>query len=496
MMILLCGALLPQAAIAAGVERGAAVTDPLALRELELQEHRIPKGDRVGFGLGRMLDPANPNTELRDDRLFALLSMALVRPALDAEFDRYIARHTSQSPGETIGVGPSFDVQLFDREPLYSGRTRFVLSGIVNRMDRSYLDAASCGEIRLLYRLVAEANAAPTRLPMSLNMVLKAKGPASTPDCAEIARRWLVAGESQLSGAALADQLSAPGGPLEMVTPDKIDRIETNLQIAHAPKSPKREFETDYLFKVFRYNAQSHVFEPAPMENQIDRDNLSANAELGRDFKRWLLDPQQLGDLDRGTILVPDKYLATGAIAATPAGLERDRSPIFSDDDIVAALQTAADRGIVLQNTRSPAGFARRLGDIGCSGCHQTRGIGGFHFPGADWIMPASTATSGVPGSPHFVGDQPRRRDILAALRGGKAPDFSRGFSDRPQLRGSNELAGTANDDGWGATCYRPGATDDNDPSFASWTCAEGLSCQPVKPGTASRFGMCFVANR
>ena len=39
-----------------------------------------------------------------------------------------------------------------------------------------------------------------------------------------------------------------------------------------------------------------------------------------------------------------------------------------------------------LQNIRSVAGFERRLNDVTCSGCHQTRGIGGFHFPGVDWM--------------------------------------------------------------------------------------------------------------
>ena len=100
-----------------------------------------------------------------------------------------------------------------------------------------------------------------------------------------------------------------------------------------------------------------------------------------------------------------------------------------------------------------------------------------------------------VPASPHFFGDQMRRRDILTALRDGAPPDYSRGFSNRPQLRGSSELAGTEYDDGWGAHCYqqRPKRAD-NDASFGSWTCAEGLACQPI--GNASRMGMCFVKNR
>ena len=129
-----------------------------------------------------------------------------------------------------------------------------------------------------------------------------------------------------------------------------------------------------------------------------------------------------------------------------------------------------------------------------CSGCHQTRGIGGFHFPGVDWMAAKPSNSTVVPASPHFFGDQVRRRDILAALRDGKAPDYSRGFSSRPQLRGSAELAGTEYNDGWGAHCYAPGKRAAVDASFRAWTCAEGLACQVA--GKTSRMGMCFVKGR
>ena len=40
-----------------------------------------------------------------------------------------------------------------------------------------------------------------------------------------------------LTGKELAAKLQAKDGPLDLVMPENIDRIETNLQIAHAPKS-------------------------------------------------------------------------------------------------------------------------------------------------------------------------------------------------------------------------------------------------------------------
>ncbi len=91
--------------------------------------------------------------------------MALVRKALDGEFDRYIDRHKANLPNETIGVGTGYDFQLFDRALLYSGDSRFVLAGIVNRMDRVHLAQSpeSCGEVRLIYRLTGQRKPAMTR---------------------------------------------------------------------------------------------------------------------------------------------------------------------------------------------------------------------------------------------------------------------------------------------------------------------------------------------
>lgn len=496
----------------APLARGTAITDPLALRELD--------GGR--FGLGRVMMPARSvNVPLSNSQLFALPSMRPVRSAIEAEFDRYIVRHKTNLPSETIGVGTYFDFQLFDRALLESSNVRFVLSGIVNRMDRAYLAGAGCGEIRLIYRLTRTSPAengdnVSSRLPMTLNVVLRAKGERDGDSngealtCSEIARRWLAAGDPVLTGAALVTKLLSKDGALDLIRPENIDRIETNIQIAHAPKSAVRDFRTDYLLKLFRHNAQTQLFEEAPLENQIDRERIMADDHLRRDFKAWLLDPGHFGELDRGTILIPEKFLATGAIAATPVGFtnsnlqpafglvqgdEAAADPLFRESDVVAALRKATERGGALQNIRSLAGFERRLNDMTCSGCHQTRGIGGFHFPGVDWIAANPSNSTVVPASPHFFGDQIRRRDILVALRDGKPPDYSRGFSARPQLRGSTELAGTEYDDGWGAHCYIRGAkAADNDVSFRGWTCAEGLACQAA--GKATRMGMCFVRSR
>jgi hypothetical protein len=477
---------------------GLAVTDPGVLRALETHGTH-------GLGLAELLDLAR-TTPIPNDALFALPAMTQIHAALDDAFVRYLTDHRSRQPRASIGVGPGHDVQLFDHAMLTSPDARFVLAGIVNRMDRAYVAPDTCGEIRLIYRLTrTAAGTTPPRLPMTLNLVLHAKDPNdASVTCADLAGRWLDSASFTETGAARADRLLKPDGPLATITAAHIDRIETNLQIAHRPKSDTQEFRTDYLQKVFRFDATAKQFRAAPMENQIDRDRLLADAALGRAFRDWLLAPNNLRSFDRGMALIPEKFLATSSLSSTPVGfapsalqpefglIDSEGKGVFSERDVIAALERAVAQGGALENIRSPAGFARRLNDITCGGCHQIRGIGGFHFPGADTL--ADQATQGaVPASPHFIGDQPRRRDIVMAMRDGKAPDFSRGFSDRPQTRGSHELVGSPVLDGWGATCYRPKQNGVADKSFASWTCAEGLACQQVGADASSAIGMCFV---
>src|SRR5262249_32078655 len=171
-LCLLCSALPVRAgAPDKPLERGTAITDPLALREL----------DRGRFGLGRILQPArSADTPFDNAQLFAIPAMAPVKAALDAEFERYVARHKAELPDETIGVGEAFAFQLFDRALLTAADTRFVLAGIVNRMDRAYVADGNCGEIRLIYRLIRSnlpvGGETLSRLPMTLNVVLRAKG--------------------------------------------------------------------------------------------------------------------------------------------------------------------------------------------------------------------------------------------------------------------------------------------------------------------------------
>lgn len=504
--VLLGGAVSLVAAETAPLTRGTAITDPDLLRKLDQSDV---------LTISRLLRPErNADFPLTTDLMFSSLpQLALIPPAIDAEFDRYVSQYRATYPSETVGVGEGFDVQLFDRANLKSPDTRFVLAGIVNRMDRAYVSEESCGEIRLIYRLARfetgpDGSKTATRLPMTFNLVMKARDAHQTDangkpiTCAEIARRWLDNGNWQ-------ELIGNRAPPYDAM----FDRIETNIQVSVAPKSALHDFRSDYLLKVFKYNAATKQFEEGTLENQIDRDRILADDALRLEFKDWLLAPENFREFDRGTVLIPEKFLTKAAVVPTPAGLdtsplqpefgmmqgegrgEGKSDPVFTDDDLVGALKQAAARGVDMQNIRSIAGFQRRLNDVTCAGCHQTRGIGGFHFPGVDWLADKPSNAAIVPASPHFVGDQPRRRDILTAFAAGNRPDFSRGFAGRPQTRGSGELAGTEYQDGWGAHCSLQNAgSGAPDKSFTSWSCAKGLTCQAA--AASRRIGMCFIKTR
>ena len=159
----------------------------------------------------------------------------------------------------------SYDFQLFDRTLLYSPDSRFVLAGIVNRMDRAYLSEANCGEIRLIYRLTrtdAPAtgdNATSPRLPMTLNVVLKAKGDNAIDGsgkaitCAEIARRWLAAGESVADRRRACGETDVEGWPARSDRGLKTSTASKPIFRSRTRRNPAiRDFRTDYLLKVFR----------------------------------------------------------------------------------------------------------------------------------------------------------------------------------------------------------------------------------------------------
>jgi hypothetical protein len=475
------------------LEAGIAITQPDVMTEL----------DAKGYSLGALLSPQwqrGPAQPIMTNRQLSAL------PALKnvlAVSNRRLNRCTV--PDQTTGVGIACLKRLFDQRYLYADFARFELVGVINRMDRAWQPKTPCGEVRLLYRLAyaTTTNEGPTRsrLPMSLNLVFNAKPPGHDITCAQLANRWLNAADQTLPPKQLAARMMANSGVLALVSPTAFDRIETNIQSQRQPATIVPEFGgyAEYQLAVYRYNPTTKGFDTQLMENQINREKLLVDAALLDRLKQWLLQPIQIQNLDRGTIDIPREFLTTKAITVAPGGASRSRNRPFdgliSDEEITTALNQTQSNGLKLKNISTPYGFQRRLNDITCVGCHQSRAIGGFHFMGADRRenldnFPANAIF--VPASAHFYGEAPRRRQIVEDLAIGREPDYLRGFSARPRKSLTRGLDGTGHYNGWSAACY----TGD-DKSFKPWTCAPGLTCKVLHETTSEPgMGLCVTKGK
>lgn len=529
------------------ITAGVAITDADTMQALE----------KTGFALTALFGESwqrGAATTVQDNSVLAALpafeGMAkIVRTEILLYNIDYQRRFRDARTAERFGRGTSPPHRMFERNWLRSKAARFDLVGVVNRLDRAFRSPESCGEVRFIYRLAYKTLAydvepyikvvdgrnvedlrlkpsritTESRLPMTINVVMRARQPAAAGTagpltCQELARRWLAAGDSTRRGAELARQLLADGGALAHVEPGLIDRIETNIQVTRVPATVIASFggNAEYLLHIFKWDAAKRRFSIARLENQIDRPRLLRDPAALAAFKRWLFTPQRLHELVEGTIELPEQYLATRAVTSAPGGtaratnrpflglISRKEAEWFLKEHGSAA--RALDPEQKLRSVVSPLGLEQRLTDITCTGCHQSRAIGGFHFLGADWGSTLKTLPQNaifIAGSPHFYGDLPRRRAVVEEIAAGKAlaqVDFGRGFSMRPRRTGrGGKVIFPARFDGlrsdWGSNCtVEPPRGVAKDPSFDDWTCrGKGkLVCKALhesvhEPG----FGIC-----
>ena len=334
-------------------------------------------------------------------------------------------------------------------------RGRFELVGVVNRFDRRLdpVDAPSCGEVRLVYRLALQnAGRPPTRLPMTINVRIPQAVPAragALAGCRPIAARW----------RAETDVLAI----LRDLPP--FTRLETNFQSIHVPSYRlDMDDNAEYVLRSFKVVGDSLV--PDTLTN-TPRDDLTPPevAELGA----WVT--RNVAAIDAGSALVPEKFLATRAVSVSPRGLlhlaNRPFSRYFSDPATAfreVALATA-------RLTKTPELLLRRLDEGTCVGCHQSRGVAGFHLLGEERDRARTFNALAVGHSPHLAAELPWRAEVLAAALRDRAP--------RPRpFSGHMEGAGVA-----GADCGLDGG-------FASWTCAPGLVCRDLQKGS---LGVCVT---
>ena len=268
-----------------------------------------------------------------------------------------------------------------------------------------------------------------------------------------------------------------------------------------------------WLGQVFRWDDRQ--FKSSYLMNQIDRRRLLGleddgnscktprpSGDMREAFVKKLQTASFIRDIDNGTLVIPFPYLACRALSHSPGGPVRSgNSPfwkndkggdtVITDDELRKMIDMAPQPPVMF---RTADDLRMRLNELSCTGCHQTRAIAGFHFPGRDRASTSPANAVYLPGSPHFYGDQLRRIDFLKLLARGKEPspsDYVSGYASRPLNRYRSALASTQLIGGWGATCLMPEMLSGTQ---RQWSCRTGLHCkQQYKSSNAPGLGTCVA---
>ena len=372
--------------------------------------------------------------------------------------------------------------RLFDWRWLTASTSRYDLIAVVYRIDRTPLRTdRACGDIHMIYRLAYTAQVSgesvSSRLPMTV--VLFLPGPQRDGDgCAQAARSFRAPAE--LQGSQLGQWLVSAQGPLGggALAVGRVERVRVNMQSVRWPSAVRPDLggHAEYILRSFAPAGDGSSMRPIALENTPDVKRLARDKALRAELGQWIAD--HLPDIDAGTAMIPEKFLATRSDSVTPRGLSRRANrpyrQIFEPTDF-ADLDLAGRRYI-----SSPEALVRRLDDLTCAGCHQSRTIAGFHLLGQDppGVVPGNALA--VYMSPHLHDEFARRSQVLDALAENRPPDYSRPLAERgpsdPGLSGSRCGLG--------------------DPGFATWTCAEGLVCNPYDtPADDRAVGTCWPAD-
>ena len=485
--------------------RGPFVSDPAVITELDCPNGRCDgplNFSRLMQARASVPQPVGAS----GGNPFNLKVARQVRETIEADLDELAAR---------LHVG---EFQL-SRRFLTDENSRVDLVGVINRMDRRFIkdtsqglrpDQLACGEISLIYRFSysLQDRDQQSRLPVTLNIVFPAlpsdtKG--GTIACRTVAQRWLDTVRTPANSdpkKAAADLLDAARGPLAFIDGKDLLRLELNMQAYRRPASDVTDFGTEaaYVLRVFKWLPDKGYFDPDFMRNQLDRDKVlcnpsaPANCAANRQRRQQLVDflsrQDTLEDLDKGTMELDDglKVIAKRGISISPGGSHRsnnqsywnavaDDQQVISDDEIQKALDAAGRNNAQFSFIKSKEDVRARLNESTCTGCHQTRAIAGFHFPGADRAGTSPVNSVLLPGSPQFYGDQARRMEILEKIAGGRPLtqyELATGYSARPMNKYRAALDSTQLIGGWGGTCLIDAAMAG---SQRQWTCRDGFAC-------------------
>jgi hypothetical protein len=447
---------LPVAATPPAPQAVLVVTEPAALQAAE----------RAGAGFVRWFTPGEraPTGEasvITNDRLRSSPDWTAFTLPL-RETVALIARRDRQA-GVGVARNPH---RLFDLRWLDSPTAFFELVGVVNRLDRRPFTAGACGETRLVYRLAYRDAALASRLPMTVAVELNGDAPDASGSCKAAVQLWQP--PAGAAGERLGAWLTSTAGPLAeaRLARTRIARITVNLQSVRWPSGVRLDLggHAEYVLRAFRWNAGQGRYEPAVLENTPDLARLRTQPALRDQLLAFLREPQNLRALDEGSLQMPERFLAQEAVSVAPLGLSRLANRPFAQlfpDEVWPELSGNLSGNRTLG---SPQAVLRRLDDLTCMGCHQSRSVAGFHLlgedrPGVTRGFAAGNALA-VPHSPHVQEELARRRTYADAALSQARPD-----PFRPPA-GAGRVDG-----GFGEACGL------GDPGFAGWSCGKGLSC-------------------
>ncbi len=233
---------------------------------------------------------------------------------------------------------------------LRSSNTELELAAVVNRLDRQDMLPGTCGETRLVYRLVHHAKTGPKQLPVGLNVLFVQQD--SGDGCQSVAQSWRVEDPSMLR---------EDGGPLSpaALSFDNVRAVESNVR--KAPDDTVNEL-------------QIHLRNP---EARWDREQwttgvLEFNPDTmykGRGWRRvaeLMMEPAMREAVFEGTASTGDRGIRYPEWDATPGRTPSDMVEHMPADGDYAPF---ADR----------AAYLKRMRSLTCGGCHATRAVDGFH---------------------------------------------------------------------------------------------------------------------
>jgi len=366
--------------------------------------------------------------------------------------------------------------RLFDVRWLRSAKTRFELVGVTFRADRIPVSGGQCGDVRLIYRLAytttTSGQQVTSRLPMTVAVLLRGEDKDETGRCRGAAAKWMV--PAGAAGAALGKHLVSVGGAMAGLSPDRVDKVLTNLQIVRWPSAVRPDLggHAEYSLRSFRRTSAGYV--EAKLDNTPNVPGLRRDARARARLLAWVR--ANLNAIDQGTAILPAEFQAKVATSVAPRGLSRRANrlfrQVFKPADL-GALDLASYRTI-----RSSEALLRRLDEQTCVGCHQARTIAGFHLLGEDGQDAVPGNALLVAASPHLLSETKRREGIIARLAAGQPPDYWRPPVERPP-----QEPGVS-----GARCGL------GDVGFADWTCADGFRCERLDtPTDDSAVGFCLA---